>query len=166
MLNFWDFSAWGAVNLFAVLLISLLAANLLKYPWARPRMYFLAEEAAAEFVPWYRPGSTQRAEFMAQGAAADAFRSFPSGHVTTAAVSLLWLLFPSMHRFFEGKGCLLFGLSVVWTAVVSVSRLTMGAHFLSDAALSWLMVLLLFALFLPLVYGEGPFYRFLKRLLS
>ena len=30
MLNFWDFSAWGAVNLFAVLLISLLAANLLK----------------------------------------------------------------------------------------------------------------------------------------
>ena len=30
MPNFWDFSAWGAVNLFAVLLISLLAANLLK----------------------------------------------------------------------------------------------------------------------------------------
>ena len=30
MLNFWDFSAWGAVNLFAVLLISLLVANLLK----------------------------------------------------------------------------------------------------------------------------------------
>ena len=30
MLNFWDFSAWGALNLFAVLLISLLAANLLR----------------------------------------------------------------------------------------------------------------------------------------
>ena len=30
MLNFWDYSAWGAVNLFAILLISLLAANLLK----------------------------------------------------------------------------------------------------------------------------------------
>ena len=30
MLNFWDFSAWGALNLFAILLISLLAANLLK----------------------------------------------------------------------------------------------------------------------------------------
>ena len=30
MPNFWDYSAWGAVNVFAVLLISLLAANLLK----------------------------------------------------------------------------------------------------------------------------------------
>ena len=30
MLNFWDFSAWGGLNLFAILLISLLAANLLK----------------------------------------------------------------------------------------------------------------------------------------
>ena len=30
MPNFWDFSTWGALNLFAVLLISLLAANLLK----------------------------------------------------------------------------------------------------------------------------------------
>ena len=33
--NFWDFSAWGAFNLFAVLLSSLLAANMLKrsIPW-------------------------------------------------------------------------------------------------------------------------------------
>ena len=30
MINFWDFEAWGGINLFAVLLISLLAANLLK----------------------------------------------------------------------------------------------------------------------------------------
>lgn len=30
MPNFWDYSTWGALNLFAILLISLLAANLLK----------------------------------------------------------------------------------------------------------------------------------------
>ena len=30
MLNFWDYSVWGGVNLFTVLLLSLLAANLLK----------------------------------------------------------------------------------------------------------------------------------------
>ena len=30
MENFWDYNVWGGVNLFAVLLISLLAANLLK----------------------------------------------------------------------------------------------------------------------------------------
>ena len=30
MLNFWDFSAWGSINLFVVLLVSLLAANMLK----------------------------------------------------------------------------------------------------------------------------------------
>ena len=149
-----------------VCVISMLLANLGKIPWARPRMYFLAEEPSAGFVPWYRPADAQKAGFMARGVPADAFRSFPSGHVTTAAASLLWLLLPTMHRFFEGKGRLLLGLSVVWTAVVSVSRMTLGAHFLSDAAFSWLMVLGLFLLFLPLVYGEGPVYRLLKRLLS
>ena len=149
-----------------VCVVSMLAANLLKWPWARPRMYFLAEESAAEFVPWYCPGSGQRAEFMAQGAKADAFRSFPSGHVTTAAASFLWMLLPTMHRFFEGKGRLIFGISIVWTAVVAVSRLTMGAHFLSDVALSWLGVLGLMLLFLPLIYSEGPVYRLLARLLS
>ena len=30
MLNFWDYNVWGSLNLFAILLISLLAANLLK----------------------------------------------------------------------------------------------------------------------------------------
>ena len=30
MLNFWDFEAWGAINLFAILLISLLTANAIK----------------------------------------------------------------------------------------------------------------------------------------
>ena len=29
-MNFWDFEAWGGVNLIAILLLSLLAANLLK----------------------------------------------------------------------------------------------------------------------------------------
>lgn len=30
MLNFWDFEAWGSINLFVVLLVSLLGANMLK----------------------------------------------------------------------------------------------------------------------------------------
>ena len=29
-MNFWDYSVWGGINLFAVLLVSLLFANLLK----------------------------------------------------------------------------------------------------------------------------------------
>ena len=35
MENFWDYSVWGSINLIAVLLISLLAANVLKR-WIRP----------------------------------------------------------------------------------------------------------------------------------
>ena len=30
MNNFWDFSAWGAINLISILLLSLLATNLIK----------------------------------------------------------------------------------------------------------------------------------------
>ena len=92
-------------------------------------------------------------------AKANDFRSFPSGHVTTAACSLLWLLFPTLHRFFEGKGRLLFLLSVIWTSLVTLSRLTMGAHFLSDTAISWLFVWLLFLAALRLFYRDGWVFR-------
>jgi len=149
-----------------VVAVSMLAANLVKIPWARPRIQFLREEPSAAFVPWYRPGDPQKAEFMARGVKADAFRSFPSGHVTTAAASLLYFLLITFHRFFDGKGRLILALSVLWTALVAVSRMTLGAHFLTDVVTSWLFVLILFLLFLPLVYRDSPVYKLLLRLLS
>ena len=147
--------------IFAVLFVcavSMVAANAVKIPWGRPRMYFLASEPAAEFVPWYRPGTELKKQFVVQGVKADAFRSFPSGHVVTAAGSLLWTLFPFMHPKFEGKGRLLLILSLVWTTLVTLSRLTMGAHFLTDVAFSWFFVWLLYLGSLPLFYRDSKLY--------
>lgn len=143
--------------------VSMVAANAVKIPWSRPRMYFLASEPTAEFVPWYRPGTELKKQFVAQGVKADAFRSFPSGHVTTAACSLLWTLYPFMHPKFEGKGRLLFLFSLVWTALVTLSRLTMGAHFLTDVSFSWFFVWLLYLISLPIFYRDSKlFFRIYK----
>ena len=144
--------------------VSMVVVNLAKIPWGRPRMRFLAANPGAAFVPWYRPGADFRR--MYPGIQADEFRSFPSGHVTTAACSLLWLLFPTLHRFFEGKGRLLLLLSVIWTSLVTLSRLTMGAHFLSDTAISWLFAWLLFLTAVRLFYREGWVFRKVYSLLS
>lgn len=144
--------------------VCMVTVNLVKIPWGRPRMRFLEAESSAAFVPWYRPGSG--AARMFPNAKADEFRSFPSGHVVTAACSLLWTLLPSMHRFFEGKGRLLFLLSLVWTSLVVLSRLTMGAHFLSDVAISWLFAWAIFLLAVRLFYRDGWAYRKALQLFS
>ena len=146
--------------------VSMLAANLLKYPWARPRMWFLASEPEAAFVPWYRPDPAVKKAYAALGVGRDAFRSFPSGHTVTAAASLLWTLYPSMHRYFEGKGRLLFLFSLLWTLFVTLSRLTMGAHFLSDVAISWMFTLILYTFSIILFYRDNWIYLLFYKLLS
>ncbi len=149
-----------------VCVISMLAANLLKYPFSRPRMRFLLQEPAAEFVPWYRSGWEQKKLYLSLGAGKDEFRSFPSGHMVTAAASLLWTFFPGMHRFFEGKGRLLFLFSVLWTALVAISRIAMGAHFLSDVTISWLFTLVLYLLANILFYRDSWAYRLANKILA
>lgn len=145
---------------------SMLAVNLLKLPWSRPRMWFLAAEPEANFVPWYRPNAAMKKHFTALGVKADAFRSFPSGHTVTAASSILWTLYPTMHRFFEGKGRLLYLFSLLWTLFVTLSRLTMGAHFLSDVAISWLFTLILYIFSVFLFYRDNWIYRLFYKLFT
>lgn len=149
-----------------VCVISMLAANLLKHPWSRPRMQFLAEHPDAVFSPWYRLDPGMKKQFVEQGIAANAFRSFPSGHTVTAAASLLWTLYPTLHRTFEGRSRLLFLLSVIWTLLVTLSRIMSGAHFLTDVTISWLFTLILYILAVFLFYRDSWAYRLAYKLLT
>lgn len=142
--------------------VSMLAVHVLKYVWARPRPWYLAQESAAQFVPWWQPGI---AKYPA-GAAFKASRSFPSGHTAAAACSLLWTLFPALHRRFEGRGRVCLFCSVFFTALVALSRLTVGAHFLSDVVLTWLMVSLLYLLSQLLFYRDSTLFVWLYRFLT
>lgn len=129
--------------------IAMLAVNLLKYPWSRPRMRLLAADPLTAFVPWWKP------QGLGGSLHSDDYKSFPSGHTAMAACSLLFTITPALHPRLEGTGRYWLMGSIVWTAVVALSRLTMGAHFLTDVAAAWLFVFAIYLLSVRIFWRDG-----------
>ncbi len=89
---------------------------------------------------------------MAEGVSSDEFRSFPSGHTACAACAMLIGLLPTLRKGKEKRTRLLFILGCLWAAAVAVSRIWMGAHFLTDVTMAWLIALGMCALCVHLFY--------------
>ena len=54
----------------------------------------------------------------------------------------------------------------LWTAIVAFSRLRMGAHFLTDVTMAWLVTLGLTVLGVYLFYFNKKFFQFVWNLIS
>ena len=97
--------------LFSAVAVSGIIVDLLKVIIGRPRPKLLFSAGSYEFS-WI-------------GLSADHW-SFPSGHAATAAAlaTALWCLWPQPVLFY-----------VVGAALVAISRVVMGAHYLSDVVM-------------------------------
>ena len=124
------------IVLFAVLLAAYLSLELLKNLFDRPRYRtaVLGYEGIG-FVPWYTPfagADTYAAEY---GLPADEFRSFPSGHSLFS--SLTMCIFPSLAWVFpklRDKQLRLFLGGLFFCLVIMLTRMILGAHYLSDVS--------------------------------
>lgn len=117
-------------------LFVILAFNLVKLGWGRERYRHMV--AAADFTGF-------SAWFIPQGlAAGNEFMSFPSGHSANAAITMWITLLPTFVSSLKGKERVLKIISCVWIACVMVSRIIMGAHFLSDVTMGMTISLLIF----------------------
>ena len=110
----------------------ILVVNLIKIPWGRPRMRLVAVDERACFLPWWQPGTDLRDTLVAAGVAAEEFKSFPSGHTANASALMLLCLLPRLSSKLEGKQTALFLTGFVWAVLVALSRIIMGAHYLTD----------------------------------
>lgn len=115
-----------------VVFADILVVNLTKIPWGRPRMRLVAVVERACFLPWWQPGTELRDALVAAGVAAEEFKSFPSGHTANASALMLLCLLPKLSVKLEGKQTALFLVGFLWAAVVALSRIIMGAHYLTD----------------------------------
>lgn len=141
--------------------------QLLKLFWARPRMRFIYAEGGIDFLPWWKGGHTLKKTLIDAGKAVkDDFRSFPSGHVACASCAMLLPFLTPFSPALRGKEKPLFAAGAVYTAIVCFSRLTMGAHFLTDVAMSCLLTVLLTAAAYYLFYYNEKTFRFFERLVS
>ncbi len=87
-----------------------------------------------EYTPWYKINGSREVsqELLALGAADDGYKSFPSGHTAAAGVTIAVLSLIDYFDLKKGAKFALYFLTVGYTVTVGVSRIVMGAHYLSD----------------------------------
>ncbi len=144
-----------ALGAFLALLAQFLIVNVLLKPvFCRPRMRAVAATPGLEYHAWWQIDTAAKQVFMAQGLAADAFASFPSGHVANAAslLALAWLPFGDKCKDGAENRAhaqrIVFWACAAFTAVIALARIVAGAHFLTDVSVGFAVQLL--AVFLAL----------------
>lgn len=115
--------------LILTILSEIALVNILKYIWGRPRMRSIS--SFEEFRYWYE---------IAGPAASQEFRSFPSGHTANAFTIIAFCKFIPDSK--KNKARLFFSFALLWGTLVAISRVVLGAHFLSDVTTGFYVTLL------------------------
>lgn len=142
--------------LFAAIVVALsnIIVQIMKMLWSRQRFRTMVDSEAnagliSKFVNsgdlyqgfshWYKPSflfknPLRTEEYMSAYKAvdSDAFKSFPSGHTVAASASFALIILPEMFSKFRPHKWMFWTLPAVYTALVGLSRIIMGAHYLSD----------------------------------
>lgn len=117
----------------AVVVLSVIVVNLVKIGWARPRMRSI--DNLEGFRYWYEiAGPTNDNEL----------KSFPSGHTAVSFGVIAYALFAPYTSRLRAGYIVAFG--AVWGSLVALSRVVIGAHFLSDVLAGAYVTVLLFSL--------------------
>jgi membrane-associated phospholipid phosphatase len=94
---------------------------------------------ASGFTPWYvaNLGKNKAAadNYVEDGAGMlfdDAYKSFPSGHTSAAALSFVVVLLPDIFEKLKKQKIWFYIVPAIFTVLVAVSRIVNRAHFLSD----------------------------------
>jgi len=125
--------------------------QIMKAVWSRQRFRTMVDnemnasliaaygDKFAGFAPWYKPQSLfpspirDEAYIAAHKAIdSDSFHSFPSGHTVAAAASYAIIILPIMYEKLKKYNTLFWLLPTLYTITVAISRIIMGAHYLSD----------------------------------
>ena len=132
-----------AIAMLIALALSQIVTTVLKSVWTRQRFRNLdignGGTSSNGFTPWYIPGlgkNKEAALYYVEDAAGmtqgDAYKSFPSGHTSAAAMSFIIVMLPDIFERLKKYKVWFYVVPMVYTALVAVSRIVNRAHFLSD----------------------------------
>lgn len=147
------------LTLIVVAIGTMVLIHIVKVPWGRARMRLIVQTGnESYFAPWWQAGTALKKQLVAEGVSSDEFRSFPSGHTACASCAMLLALLPTLSRARRKKTGTLFAVGCAWTLVVAFTRIWMGAHFLTDVTMAWLITLAVSALSVYLFYFNKRFF--------
>ena len=124
------------ILILSAMTVSFLLYELVKIGLPRPRYRLLAKGYEdIDFRRWYEPVKN-KAELIAKyGINKDDFKSFPSGHTSNSIMNIaifpaLGLVYPRLKQ----KSMFLLVIGICVGITVLLSRMVLGAHFLSDVS--------------------------------
>lgn len=135
-----------ALLLAAVSLVTLLIISVTKELMCRPRFRFVFDmENTDYFKSWWQSGRAIK-ESLAADTVTDEFASLPSGHSAYSMFAIfLFPLFADFVGRLKKYRMYLFALGFVWWAITAFSRLTLGAHYLTDVTIAGLVTILAYS---------------------
>lgn len=132
-----------ALFLAAVSLVTLVIISATKELMCRPRFRFvLATNNTDYFRSWWQSGRSIR-DSLGADVVTDEFASLPSGHSAYSMFAIF--LFPALADYVRGLEKFkphLFALGFVWWSLTAISRLTVGAHYLTDVTIAGLVTIM------------------------
>lgn len=142
----------------AVSLLTMVVVMLTKELMDRPRYRLVIETGRADFFRnWWQSGSAVK-ESLGANAVSDEFASFPSGHSAYAmfAIFIFPLLADYTARLEKYRGVLFIG-GVLWWGLTAFSRMTVGAHYLTDVCIAGLVTVFayVFVLWVKVLVARG-----------
>jgi membrane-associated phospholipid phosphatase len=137
----------NALFLAAVSFVTLILISATKEIMCRPRFrYVLAMDDIAYFKTWWQSGRELK-EGLDAGVVTDEFASLPSGHSAYSMFAIF--IFPAFAHYIDALKKYqvhLFSLGFAWWIATAFSRMTLGAHYLSDVAIAGLIAIIAYAL--------------------
>ena len=135
--------------LVAISLVTLLIISATKELMCRPRFRFLlATDNIEYFKNWWQSGREIKTS-LGMGIESDEFASLPSGHSAYSMFAIF--MFPALSEYIRGIKkfeIYLFGFGCVWWGITAFSRLTLGAHYLTDVTIAGLVTILAYIMVL------------------
>lgn len=135
--------------LVAVSLMTLIIISIAKELMSRPRFRFvLATENIDYFKNWWQSGREIKTS-LGMGIESDEFASLPSGHSAYSMFAIF--IFPALADYIGGLEKFrvhLFALGFIWWAITAFSRLTVGAHYLTDVTIAGIVTILAYVIVL------------------
>ena len=126
---------------------------IIKEAFRRPRFRCISDVTeffvpGAKYIDWWVPFRSEYLKIdealspiLGHDYISEGFKSFPSGHTSEAAVMIFGLPYLSLViPKLKGKESILLLVGFAFTVIMAFSRITMGAHYLSDVSMGGLLM--------------------------
>lgn len=133
----------------------ILVVNVIKVPWARPRMRFIQLYPEVEFANWWQIGSSIKDKYITMGVGSNEFKSFPSGHTASSLNILFVCVLARYSNFIKEKRTIVLGGALLFGVLTALSRIVLGAHFLTDVTVGFAITFILYYVSLKLFFNNN-----------